>query len=253
MSDHELDALPAGSTLRFRVTDDERRVQSATWNVVGSRNSGDLYFGGREFIGEFKLSAHASGITRMGWTRPAATARLEPGAERALSRWEHDGEVSPGWRVAFRLTIPDSELTSPAPPAARTRARPILELPSAGRGRAVIVRALLGTPHSGPLTVDGELEEVGRMMLGDGSKVWVLAFSAPVGPDLQEMIDRAKQAVLAQAESRAAPRAFAWGEENETGVPSIIDLGDPRPGRDSGAERSRPGVDAHVWIGPLES
>ena len=89
------------------------------------------------------------------------------------------------------------------------------------------------------------------MLLGNGTRVWVVAYSEPVNEALAQEAERARRAVLAEAGGRHAPRAFAWGSEHGTGVPSILDLGDPRP------EGERPEVypphdgPSNLWIGEM--
>jgi hypothetical protein len=106
----EPEPTKAGSTLRFRVKDLTRGVESSTWSVVGSKRSGDLYFSGREIMGDLKISLHESGVTRMAWTSAAATDRVEPGADRLLSRWTAAEALPNDWSLVLRLSIPDSTL-----------------------------------------------------------------------------------------------------------------------------------------------
>jgi hypothetical protein len=47
MAEIEPASMAPGSTLRFRVEDRTRGVESSTWSVVGSKKSGDLYLSGR--------------------------------------------------------------------------------------------------------------------------------------------------------------------------------------------------------------
>jgi hypothetical protein len=70
MEDDEPTAMKAGSTLRFRVEDRERGIESATWGLVGSKKTGDLYFSGREITSDLKTSLHVFGITRMRGRNP---------------------------------------------------------------------------------------------------------------------------------------------------------------------------------------
>ncbi len=104
MVDAEPDPMKAGSTLRFRVEDRVRGVESSTWNLVGSKKTGDLYFSGREIMGDLKLSLHESGITRMAWTAVGATTRVADGADRVLSRWTSVDTLPNGWALG-RVSI----------------------------------------------------------------------------------------------------------------------------------------------------
>ena len=218
-----------GSTLRFRVEDAQRGVESSTWSLVGAKRSGDLYFAGREIMGDVKLSLHESGIKRMAWTEPTAEARLEPGADRASSsRWTDVEALGSGWSVVLRVDIPDSALSRILPPLRPRKAT--VTIPAAGPGRGVHVRVLLGEPDCGDLRLEGKALEVGRMVLGDGSKVWVTAWDHETTPDAEARLsDVRARAVADGALDRPVPRAWAWGRDNDSGIPFVLDAGDPRP------------------------
>ena len=109
------------------------------------------------------------------------------------------------------------------------RNRPITTLPPAGPGRVVTVRVLLGAPNCGGIQLEGNMEEVGRMLLGDGTKVLVVAWSDAMTPELEDQLARVRTHALAQGSERPVPRATGWGTEDATGVPFILDAGDPRP------------------------
>lgn len=222
--------MKPGNTLRFRVEDPQRGVESSTWILVGAKKSGDLYFAGREIMGDVKLSLHESGITRMAWTSAAATERLEPGADRVLSRWKDVEALDNGWSVVLRLSIPDSSLSQILPPLPGRRRKATVTLPAAGPRRSVHVRVLLGAPDSGGLRLEGEMLEVGRMVLGDGSKVWVTAWDHETTAEAEaQLVDIRARAMADGAGDRPMPRAWAWGNDDDSGIPIVLDAGDPRP------------------------
>ena len=242
--DAERPAMKAGSTLRFRVEDPTRGIESSTWNIVSSKKSGDLYVSGREIMGDLKLSLHESGITRMAWTSAASPARVAPGADRVLSRWTAVDSLPNGWAQVLRLSLPDSALSPILPPLPERPVKPTVTLPAAGPGRTVEVRVLLGKPGSGGIRLEGELEEVGRMTLGDGSRVLVTAWSHPTTAATEIQLNEVRRHALAEgAAERTVPRAFAWGYENDSGIPFVLDAGDPR------APQDRPSVVPH-YDGP---
>lgn len=233
MVDIEPSPMKAGSTLRFRVEDPTRGIESSTWSIVGSKKSGDLYVSGREIMGELKLSLHQSGLTRMAWTAAAATLRVAPDADRVLSRWTAVDPLPNNWVLVLRLSIPDSALSPILPPLPERPRKPTVTLPAAGPGRTVEVRVLLGKPESGGIRLEGELEEVGRMVLGDGSKVLVTAWSHPTTNATEAQLSEVRLQALAQgAAERPVPRAFAWGHDNDSGIPFVLDAGDPRLPKD---------------------
>jgi hypothetical protein len=226
-------AMKAGSTLRFRVEDPTRGIESSTWSLVGSKKSGDLYFGGREIMGDLKLSLHGSGITRMAWTEAVAGSRVAPDADRVLSRWTAVESLPNGWVLALRLSIPDSALSPILPPLPEGPSKPTVTLPAAGPGRTVEVRVLLGRPGCGDIRLEGELEEVGRMVLGDGTKVFVTAWSHPATAATEAQLSKVRARALAEgAAERPTPRAFGWGYEDGSDIPFVLDAGDPRPQED---------------------
>jgi hypothetical protein len=220
--------MKAGSTLRFRIEDAARGLESSTWSLVGAKKSGDLYFAGRGFMGDFKLSLHQSGITRMAWTGVAAELRLEPNADRAVSRWTAVDPLEAGWEMVMRLTIPDSALSPILPPLPGT-SKPTLALPAPGPGFVTIVRVLTGRPGAGSLRLEGEFEEVGRMLLGDGTRVLVTAWKHPTSEQTEAQLRSIRaQALKNGAADRPVPRSFAWGTDDDSGIPVVIDAGDPR-------------------------
>lgn len=223
-------AMKAGSTLRLRVEDLTRGVGSSTWSVVGSKKSGDLYFSGREIMGDLKISLHESGRTRMAWTTAAASSRIAVDTDRVLSRWTATDSLPGGWALVLRMSIPDSALSQILPPLAEHPTRPTVTLPAAGPGRTIEVRVLLGEPGCLGIRLEGEVEEVGRMMLGDGTKVFVTAWSHPTTAEVEEQLIQVRtHALAAGAFERPVPRAIAWGHDNESGIPFVLDAGDPRP------------------------
>jgi len=229
MVDTEPDPMKAGSTLRFRVEDRVRGVESSTWNIVGSKKTEDLYFSGREIMGDLKLSPHESGITRMAWTAVGASTRVADGADRVLSRWTSVETLPNSGAVVLRVSMPDSALSPILPPLPERPAKPTVTLPAAGPGRTVEIRVLLGKPGCGGMRLEGELEEVGRMGLGDGSKVLVTAWSHPTTEATEAQLNDVRVHALAEgAAERPVPRAFAWGYDNDSGIAFVLDAGDPR-------------------------
>lgn len=222
--------MAPGSTLRFRVEDRTRGVESSTWSVVRSKKSGDLYLSGREIVGDLKISLHKSGITRMAWTAAAASSHVVGGTDRVISRWTARHPLPQGWALVIRLSIPDSALSEILPPLPERPTKPTVTLPAAGPGRTIEVRVLLGEPASGGLRLEGEFVEVGRMTLGDGSLAWVTAWSHPTTPEAEEMLVNVRTRAMAEgASERPVPGAFAWGTDNDSGTPFMLDAGDPRP------------------------
>ncbi len=72
--------------------------------------------------------------------------------------------------------------------------------------------------------------EVGRMVLGDGSKVLVTAWDHEMTAEAEaQLVDVRARVVADGALDRPVPRAWAWGWDNDTAIPWVLDAGDPRP------------------------
>lgn len=116
MVETEHPTMTAGSTLRFRVVDPTRGIESSTWSIVGSKKSGDLYFSGREIMSDLKISLHASGMNRIAWTTAVASSRVAPGADRVLSRWNAVDLLPNGWALASGCPYPTPRYRQPCHP-----------------------------------------------------------------------------------------------------------------------------------------
>ena len=68
------------------------------------------------------------------------------------------------------------------------------------------------------------------MILGDGTKVLVTAWSHPTTVEIEGQLSEVKAHAMAEgASERPVPRVFAWGYDNDSGIPFVLDAGDPRP------------------------
>lgn len=227
--------MKPGSTLRFRLEDTARGIESSTWSLVGAKRTGDLYFAGRGFMGDLKLSLHASGISRMAWTAAAASQRVGSLEDRAMSRWTIAKPVGAGWALGLRLAIPDAALSSILPPLPSS-SKPTVTLPAPGPGYVVHVSVMIGRPGAGSLRIEGEVEEIGRLLLGDGTRVLVIAWRHSSNEDIEAQLRSIRaEAQANRADERPIPRAFGWGTD-ASGVPFVMDAGDPRDGQDQGAD-----------------
>ena len=71
------------------------------------------------------------------------------------------------------------------------------------------------------------------MILGDGTNVFVTAWSHPTTAATEAQLTEVRAHALAEgAAERPVPRAFAWGYDNDSGIPFVLDAGDPRPPED---------------------
>lgn len=87
------------------------------------------------------------------------------------------------------------------------------------------------------------------MLLGDGSKVLVIAFTHATNDAKESQLSEVRAHALAEgAAQRPVPRAIAWGYENESGIPFVLDAGDPRSPEDRPAVIPRYDGPANVVV-----
>ena len=160
--------LDRPETIRFAaVTAAGKR--SATWSVTASKNSNDVYMGGRKTMQTLKLSLHQSGRWRMAMTEAAAAEHLAPGDDRVFSRWAPGIELAPGWHTGAYIYVPATAFTDLFPEKKPKGSRIVwCEAPPPPFMMAFSV--LLGSPGCNALTLSGAWD-VGRMTLTSGAKV----------------------------------------------------------------------------------
>ena len=106
--------------------------------------AGDAYLAGRDNFKEVKVSFHASGRWRMGFTEEAVTknpAILPDTSNRAWNIWDEPPQTIPHTVTAFRLIFPTTEL-SVKPDQRQTkkwRDTVFIEAAPAGSGKLVVV------------------------------------------------------------------------------------------------------------------
>ena len=87
-------ALPAGSTVRFRVRGGSERFGSS-WSITSARHSGDVYLSHREGARWIKTSFHESGQWHYAVTE--AGLSLDPDVPAYLGVVKEHCEIAPDW------------------------------------------------------------------------------------------------------------------------------------------------------------
>lgn len=217
---------PPDRTLRFAVGRPEG-LRSSTWTVLGHVRDGDVYIGSRSNMRETKLSLHRSGIWRLAYTEESGRSATLDG-DRVLTRYEPPAEVVKGWRRGATIVIPHSSLRHAFPEKSPKRGAAISWWATPGVGRAMRFDILLRLDDDADqLTVNDMAGEVGRIRLGDGAGVWVVATEIASSEDdereFYEHRQRATSIPGSQLNAMPYPTAMAWGFDNSDGAPMLCD------------------------------
>jgi hypothetical protein len=192
--------------------------RSLTWQVIGARNSDDVYVGARGMMKDQKLSLHESGRWRWAFTQPAAQKYLPPAADALIARFSPTHPVAPGWRHAARIRTPSTTFC-PAFDERRPKDRqPIRIFAAPDAPIHLEYHVLIGDADAPPLNVEGAFA-VGGMPLRSGKWVWVIGTPWEMSEYIERAITAAFDFTAKHPEARAG---IATGDVN--GVPQLIDL-----------------------------
>ena len=166
--------------IRFAVGPPDGLTSNA-WRMWASKQ-GDVYIACRDNFKEVKISLHASGRWRMGFTTEAINKNpklLLSGTNRAWDVWDKPSESLPDSVVAFKLIFPTEEL------AVRPEQRPaklwkkVLHIESAPPGKVTVV-TLFVTKEA--LTLKHESEPsfcLASLDIGQGFRAQLVAHTDP--------------------------------------------------------------------------
>ncbi len=207
-------ALPAGSTVRFRVRDGDGRSGSS-WSIETARHSGDLYLAHREGARWVKTSFHESGQWHYAVT--AAGQSLHPDAQPYLGVITEHGEIGPGWLHAMRITVDRAELRSEW--VERVRDRLVVDIPTDASFDAVSVDVLLGATGAATIRID-QAFLVGELARGDDGSAIVVArptnIDTPVRTSLASQIHDATEGLRSYGwDGSTASRLVIFGGDAE--------------------------------------
>jgi hypothetical protein len=191
-------ALPAGSTVRFRVRDTDERSGSS-WSIETARHSGDVYLAHREGARWVKTSFHESGQWHYSVTQ--AGLSLDPDVPAYLGVIKEHSEIAPGWLHATRITVDRAELR--AEWIEQVRDRRVVDVLADTSFDAVSIDVLLGAAGAATIRIDHAFL-VGDLARGDDGSAVVVArpmnIDAPVRVALAPQVHEATESL----------RAYGW-------------------------------------------
>ena len=228
-------------TIRFAVGTADG-PQSLVWRlwVHGS----DVYLMPRA-ARRWKMSFHQSGHCH--WAFATEQDLLASADDRAASRargrfpdvWNMAAPFAPGWRRAFTIIVPMSELSLPKSPRATAD---VVWVEPAGPHGAVNFAILFGPPHVRPPEVPSARGLPSQWLFGttladDSGSAWLMAYAEAVLPDgIASHLERTRRA-LAAADRRARlnempdPTGFAFGTVDDDGGRFYLEIAPSADGR----------------------
>ena len=207
-------ALPAGSTVRFRVRDGDGRFGSS-WSIETARHSGDVYLSHREGARWVKTSFHESGQWHYAVTE--AGRSLDPDVPAYLGVIKEHGEIAPGWLHAVRITVDRAELR--AGWVEQVRDRQVVDIPADALCDAVSIDVLLSAAGAATIRLDHAFL-VGKLARGDGGSAIVIArpmnIDAPVRVALRPQIWEATKGLRTYGwDGATASRLVIFGGDSD--------------------------------------
>jgi hypothetical protein len=192
--------------------------RSLTWQVIGARNSDDVYVGARGMMHTQKLSLHESGVWRWAYTQPAAQRYLPPGADALIQRYTETDPIAQGWRHCARIRTPSTTFC-PAFDEPRPKDRqPILFFGAPDSPVHLEYHVFIGDAGAPTINVESAFA-VGRMQLTSGKWVWIIGKVWTIDEYTDQIISAMSQVAAQNPQARAG---LAVGEAD--GVPQLLDL-----------------------------
>jgi hypothetical protein len=178
-------------------------ITSNSWKVL--THKGNVYVSCRDNFQEAKVSLHASGRWRMGFTETAVHKNvklLSPGRNRAWQVWDRPPPSLPNTVIAFRLVFPTSELGIRLEQRAPSKWKDVIYIEAAPPGKLAVV-TLFVTIGDVVLRADSEPSFcLASMDMGNNNQhAQLVAHGMPEG-DLPTVIDRTVVEALSRSESR---------------------------------------------------
>jgi hypothetical protein len=192
--------------------------RSLTWQVIGARNSDDVYVGARGMMHDMKLSLHQSGVWRWAFTQPAAEKYLPAGTDSLVIRYRETVPFTDGWRHGAVIRTP-SDTFGPAFDERRpSDKQPIRFFAPPDPPFHVQYHVLLGDGDA-PTTTLNDAFDVGRITLSSGKRVWIVAMLWQMNDVTQQAIAETRARAIADRRARAG---IASGDAD--GTPLLLDL-----------------------------
>jgi hypothetical protein len=168
------------------------RLTSNSWKVW-SNGSGDIYIACRDNFKEVKVSLHASGRWRMGFTTEALTKNpslLPPEQNRAWEVWDKPPPALPNTTIAFRLVFPTSELAVRPEQRPARQWRGVFYIEAAPPGKLTILTLFVTEGDVVPTHESEPSFCVASLAIGGNRHAQLVAHADPEG-NIPELIERA--------------------------------------------------------------
>jgi hypothetical protein len=177
-------------------------LTSNSWRMWTSK-VGDIYIACRDNFKEAKVSLHASGRWRMGFTTEAISKKLQllpPDTNRAWDVWDEPPASLPDSVIAFRLIFPTSELAVRPEQRSANLWKPVLYIEQAPPGKVTIITLFV---TKGALTLRHESEPsfcLASLAIGNNRRAQLLAHTDP-SDGLDDFVEKGVANASKQAES----------------------------------------------------
>lgn len=195
---------------RFVVVSPDGR-RSSEWRVwtaqEGKAPSDDVYLAPRSHVVDFKISLHYGDNTGQYGLSQAIRDASRPGDKKALLRWDlATAEIFPGWKPAYLLQFPESELAE-----VPLKGESAIILPAPDIGSALQIMVLTGTPGA---EIPAGLHDgvVGILDRENGGNVVIVSMPTPFDPEVFKNLDSPARTMSGWAipGTRAASGPFGW-------------------------------------------
>jgi len=177
-------------------------VTSNSWKIWSHKN-GDVYITCRDNFREVKVSLHASGRWRMGFTNEALAKNknlLLGEQNRAWEVWDKPPATLPNTTIAFRLVFPTSELAVRPKQRTPKEWKNVIYIEAAPPGKVTVV-TLFATIGDLPLRHESEPSFcLASLDMGNNQRAQLMAHGEPEG-DLPTIIERCVIEARSKAEA----------------------------------------------------
>lgn len=188
--------LPAGSKVRFRVSDGDRG--GLEWTVKTKDAKGDVYVEAQSGKKWIHLSLHESGQWHFGVTREGRKRAQDPSV-RQLATTVSRPELAPGWLHGMRLVVARSELL---PSSAKVDG--VIDVPIPSDYPAVAIDLFIldpNHPEAAPILAY-EAFPIAEVQLGDGRSISVVAFPMLITESPSEAFALEKKQAMADLKAQ---------------------------------------------------
>lgn len=198
--------MASRKVVRFAVGSTDG-LTSHSWRVWTEKKS-ELYLACRDAFKDTKVSLHASGRWRMGFTSKAVRENpklIEGDRDRAWEVWDKPPPVLPDVVVAFSMYFPASEFVLSREQRLEENWKDVQYIPAARDGFTTVVSLCIADSHMG-VEHSGASSELGVFDLADGKCVRLIAHDT-VDIDVVRVVNeqRAKMLSFAQANRLEVP------------------------------------------------